>query len=107
MCKLPHLLDINIDYSGYSLTGSSSALALRVLPYPDSRQNIETMNELDVHALGDLQRHVNANRIAAGFRPFPDSDYRHINKPSVKSISQSFPQLLNPSDQIGISYTNY
>jgi hypothetical protein len=85
MRQLPHLLDINIDHSGYSLTGPSSDLALRVLPNPECPQNIETMNGLDEHALGDLQRHVNANRTAAGFRPFPESDYRHINKLSLES----------------------
>lgn len=39
MCQLPCLLDVNIDYSGYSLTGSSSDLALRLLPPPDASQH--------------------------------------------------------------------
>jgi hypothetical protein len=83
MCKLPHLLDINISRSSYSSTGSSSDLALKGLPVPDWPQHIETMDDLDVLALGNLQRHVNANRIAAGFRPFSEEDYRHIHEESV------------------------
>lgn len=79
MCKLPLLLDINIDFGGYSTTGSSSHLASRIAPDPHYRPNIETENSLDFSALGVLQRQVNSNRIAAGFQPFPDTDYRHIN----------------------------
>lgn len=98
MCQLPRLLDINIDYSGYSLTGSSSHLALRLLPDPECPQDIETVGLLDVPALGNLQRQVNANRIAVGLRPFPESDYRYINMSSLESMARSFPQLLNLSD---------
>lgn len=79
MCTLPLLLDINIDYSGYSPTGSSSHLAGRLPPSPEYRPNIETENSFDLPALGVLQRQVNSNRIATGFQPFPDTDYRYIN----------------------------
>lgn len=79
MCKLPLLLDINIDFGGYSTTGSSSHLASRIAPDPQYRPNIETENSLDFSALGVLQRQVNSNRIAAGFQPFQDTDYRRIN----------------------------
>lgn len=78
MCQLPHLLDVNIDHSGYSLTGTSSDLALTILPEPDRPQNIETEDFPDLPALGKLQRQVNSNRIALGLRPFPESDYRHM-----------------------------
>lgn len=55
MCKLPRLLDINIDYGGYTLTGSSSHLADRLLPRPECRPNIETMHNLDLTELSNLQ----------------------------------------------------
>lgn len=84
LCKLPRLLDINIDYGGYTLTGSSSHLADRLLPSPECRPNIETMHTLDLTELGNLQWQVNSNRIAIGLQPFPDTDYRHINKPSLE-----------------------
>jgi hypothetical protein len=83
MCELPHLLDINIDCSGYSLTGSSSHLADRLPPIPGYCPNIETMHDLDLNALGNLQWRVNSNRISIGLQPFSDTDYRHINEPSV------------------------
>lgn len=83
MCHLPRLLDINIDHSGYSLTGSSSDLALRVLPAPERRLNIESMYSFDTDALGNLQRQVNLNRAAFGLRPFPETDYRHIKSASL------------------------
>lgn len=41
-CKIPLLLDINIDYSGYSLTGWSSHLADMLLRSPDDPQNVES-----------------------------------------------------------------
>jgi hypothetical protein len=87
MCHLPRLLDINIDHSGYSLTGSSSDLALRLLPAPDSPLNIETMYSFDEDALGNLQRQVNSNRIAFGLRPFPETDYRHIKSAAIDFVS--------------------
>ncbi|KAJ6035962.1 hypothetical protein N7540_000241 [Penicillium herquei] len=84
LCKLPRLLDINIDCGGYTLTGSSSHLADRLLPSPEYRPNIETLHHLDLAALGSLQWRVNSNRIAMGLQPFPDTDYRHVNKPSLE-----------------------
>lgn len=90
MCQLPCLLDINIEGSGYSLTGTSSDIALRLLPEPDRPQDIETMDSFDVPALGNLQRHVNSNRIAFGLQPFPETDYRHINSASLEYILHLF-----------------
>lgn len=84
MCQLPYLLDIIIDASGYSLTGTSSDLALGLLPERDCPQDIETIDSFDVPALGNLQRHVNSNRIAFGLQPFPETDYRHINGASLE-----------------------
>jgi hypothetical protein len=84
MCQLPHLLEINIDHSGYSLTGTSSDLALRLLPDPECPQNIETEHPFDVPALGNLQRQVNSRRIAFGLQPFREIDYRHINSASLE-----------------------
>lgn len=90
MCQLPHLLDVNIDHSGYSLTGSSSGLALRLLPLPECPQNIETEDSFDLPALGDLQRQVNSNRIVLGLRPFPETDYRHINSATLEFMLDSY-----------------
>lgn len=81
MCELPRLLDINIDSVGYSLTGSSSDLATRLLPSPDCPTNIETWHYDDFTALGNLQRQINSHRVAIGLKPFPDTDYRHIKEP--------------------------
>jgi hypothetical protein len=81
MCELPRLLDINIDSVGYSLTGSSSDLATRLLPSPDCPTNIETWHYDDFTALGNLQRQINSHRVAIGLKQFPDTDYRHIKEP--------------------------
>lgn len=86
MCHLPRLLDVNIDHSGYSLTGSSSDLALRLLPDPERPLNIETMYSFDNDALGNLQRQVNLNRVAIGLRPFPETDYRHMRSASLSDF---------------------
>lgn len=79
MCHLRHLLDINIDSSGYSLNGTSSGLAITIFPHPECPRNIETEDSRDLDALGNVQRQVNLNRIAFRLRPFPDTDYKHIN----------------------------
>jgi hypothetical protein len=85
LCGLPRLLDFVIKSSGYSFTGSSSHLAPGLLPPPDDPQDIETYNYLDNYALGNLQRRVNTNRVAAGFQPFSDFEYSYINRPSLES----------------------
>lgn len=85
MCHLRHLLDINIDFGGYSLSGTSSSLAIKLFPHPERPRNIETDDYRDLDALGNLQRKVNLNRIALGLRPFPDTDYKHINKSPLES----------------------
>ncbi|KAJ5950122.1 hypothetical protein N7454_001706 [Penicillium verhagenii] len=89
MCKLPSLLDIRVQHSGYSLTGSSSHLADRLLPLPDHPSNIESIHDFDLNALGNLQRRVNANRIGLGLKPFPETDYRHIHKSSATDWGSS------------------
>jgi hypothetical protein len=86
MSKLPHLLDFVIDSSGYSLTGTSSNLATHLLPPPDDPEDIETLNFLDVYALGDLQRQVNVNRTAAGLSSISKYDYRHIHRQTLESM---------------------
>ncbi|RMJ23013.1 hypothetical protein PHISP_06127 [Aspergillus sp. HF37] len=67
MCNLPHLVYFTIDCSGYSTTGSSAHLK-----GPENATNIET-SMLDLVAMRDLLRKVNANRIVAGLEPFPET----------------------------------
>lgn len=86
MSKLPHLIYFAIESSGYSSTGTSSNLALELLPPPDDPDDIETSNFLDTFALGNLQRQVNANRSAAGFSQFSEYEYRHIQKTTLESM---------------------
>lgn len=88
MSKLPHLLDFAIGSSGYSLTGTSSNLATQLLPPPDDPEDIETSNLLDIYALGNLQRQVNANRTAAGFSRISEYDYRHIQRGTLESAME-------------------
>lgn len=78
LCKLPHLLDVDIDYSGYSAGGSSSHLD-QPLPSQDQHLQIETSQNPDWGVLGDLERRVNSNRIAMGLQPFGDGRYRHMD----------------------------
>jgi hypothetical protein len=85
LCRLPRLLDFAIESSGYSLTGSSSHLAPGFRPPIDDPKDIETHNHLDFYALGNLQRQVNTNRVAAGFEPAFDIRYSYINAPSLES----------------------
>lgn len=68
------------------MTESSSDLALMLPSDPECPQNIETGDFFDMCALGNLQRQVNSNRINFGLRPFPEMDYRHINKASLESM---------------------
>jgi hypothetical protein len=88
MSKLPHLLDFAIGSSGYSLTGTSSNLATQLLPPPDDPEDIETSNSLDIYALGNLQRQVNANRTAAGFSRISEYGYRHIQRGTLESAME-------------------
>ncbi|EYE96844.1 uncharacterized protein EURHEDRAFT_401268 [Aspergillus ruber CBS 135680] len=77
LCTLPRLLDFRTCNSGYSWR---YGLAPQLPPNPHCRLNIETVNPLDRCALGNLQRQVNANRIAAGFPSFTKSDYQYIDQ---------------------------
>lgn len=88
MSKLPRLIDFAIDSSGYSLTGLSSHLVPGLLPEPDDPSNIETYETLDIPALGNLQRAVNANRVTAGLQPFSEYEYKYIGEPSLESWIQ-------------------
>jgi hypothetical protein len=88
MSKLPHLLDFAIGSSGYSSTGTSSHFALGFLPAPGKQQDIETTNFLDLHALGNLQRQVNANRTAAGISQISEFDYRHMQRQPLESVME-------------------
>lgn len=86
MCKLPRLHFFFIESVGYSLTGSSSDLATRLLPQPDDPDDIETHDSFDLYALGNLQRQVNANRVAAGLPPISEYYYRHVRRHSLEFI---------------------
>lgn len=77
LCTLPRLLDFRTCNSGYSWR---YGLAPQLPPNPHCRLNIETVNPLDRCALGNLQRQLNANRIAAGFPSFTKSDYQYIDQ---------------------------
>lgn len=84
LCKLPRLLDINIDYSGYTLTGSSSHLADSLLPSPDAPLKIETLHDPDLTELDNIQWRVNLNRISMRLKPFPVTNNLYINKQSLE-----------------------
>lgn len=73
MCKLPHLHYFFVESVGYSSTGSSSHLADAPRP-PDDLESIETLNFIDLNALGNLQRQVNTNRVATGLPPISEYD---------------------------------
>ena len=88
--KLPRLQYFLIDSVGYSLTGSSSELAARLLPQPDNPADIETNNVFDLFALGNLQRQVNANRVATGLPPMSKSVYQHLDRWSLEFAMERF-----------------
>lgn len=84
MRTTPQLLVFVIVSCGYSATGKSSCYRSGLLPPPDVRDDIDTFNLLDRCALGSVQRHVNKNRLAAGFAQIPDYEYRHLRQPSAE-----------------------
>jgi hypothetical protein len=80
-CELQNLILFGIDSCGYSILGSASHRAQRLLPEPDNPQQIETVFwEEDYSALGALQRHVNGLRAAAHLQLYSDSDYRYMDR---------------------------
>ncbi|MBE3045285.1 hypothetical protein IMZ48_22580 [Candidatus Bathyarchaeota archaeon] len=85
-CKIPNLHFFAVHAVGYSETGSSSHLAECLLPEPDDPRDIETRNSRDYHALGNLQRQVNANRAAVGLPPISEYEFRHVEKESLESV---------------------
>lgn len=89
LCSLSRLLYFRTDDGGYSLTGASSHMAHQFIPDPECSEKIETLSRLDLLALGNLQRQVNANRVAAGFPQFREFYYRHIDQPSVESMMEA------------------
>lgn len=86
MSNLPSLLNIAIKFSGYSISGSSSDWNPRLFPPIDDPEDIESCNFLDKFALGNVQRHVNANRLAARLPPFSDYEYPHIKLSSLETM---------------------
>lgn len=84
--KLLRLLSFRIRGCGYSPDGTSSHLAtkpFRPILGPEPK-HIETRESRDLHALGDLQRQVNATRAAAGEPAFGDDVFQCIPLPSVE-----------------------
>jgi hypothetical protein len=48
------------------------------------------------HALGDIQRQTNANRVAAGVKPWTAKTYWHLSCPSLKfAIGKKYYKELN------------
>lgn len=86
--RLPNLLDFVIDSSGYSREGASSHLRPGLLPPPDNPEDIETHNFLDIYALGNVQRRVNANRLIAGLPRLPDFEYRHTQRETLETVME-------------------
>lgn len=68
--------------------GTRLPLPSGILPPPDDPEDIETSNFLDIYALGNLQRQVNANRTAAGFSRISEYDYRHIQRGTLESAME-------------------
>jgi hypothetical protein len=80
-CELQNLILFGIDSCRYSLLGSASHRAERLLPEPDNPQQIETVFwEEDYLALGALQRHVNGLRAADSLQLYTDFDYRYMDR---------------------------
>jgi hypothetical protein len=82
------LLGFRICGCGYSPDGTSSGLASKCRRRPiigPDPSHIDTKEPRDLHALGDLQRQVNANRTAAGEPAFGDDEYQCIGLPSAVS----------------------
>ena len=68
------------------MTGASSNLRPGLLPPIDDPKEIDTNDWKDMHALGNLQRQVNANRKAAGLPEMTDYDYRRTEMQSLESF---------------------
>lgn len=74
--RLPSLSLCRLIGCGYSTTGKSSHLANPDLsPFP---AELDTLDNLDFHALGNLQRQVSANRSKAGLEKLGDYRYLHL-----------------------------
>lgn len=80
MCKLPHLLDIQMEHCGYHSLGESAHLG-RDVPDENIFQQIETNSQYDRSALGTLQRQVNKIRVAVGYKPFSHERYHWCPEP--------------------------
>ncbi|KAJ5665525.1 uncharacterized protein N7477_007973 [Penicillium maclennaniae] len=74
MCKLSNLLDIQMEHCGYYSLGESAHLG-HDIPDENIFQQIETNSQYDRTALGTLQRQVNKNRVAVGYKPFSHERY--------------------------------
>ncbi|KAL4880270.1 hypothetical protein BJY04DRAFT_228584 [Aspergillus karnatakaensis] len=75
LCQLPHLIDFYIKSCGYPATGPNAHLC-DMLPEPDNPVDLETKNSADDHALEELRKFINANRVAMGRDPLERLDYR-------------------------------
>ncbi|KAI9643784.1 hypothetical protein NHQ30_007134 [Ciborinia camelliae] len=94
MSELLHLIDFQIESSGYSLTGMSSHLADELIFAPDASKPIETHSWSDYEALVNLQGQVNANRVAAGLSPFSAYEYRYPEQYVEEGLSSSLAELI-------------
>lgn len=94
MCRLPHLLDIVLESSGYFPSERSSEMIPAQFPRKRSKtiepKDIESNDVRDFEALGNLQRQINVNRVACGLQPFTDSEYRHINRAPYEPLLLSY-----------------
>lgn len=86
MCKLPRISWFLVSYCEYLDTGPTPHLRP---PGFSDRTDIYSLHPLDLPALGDLQRYVNANRVATGLQPFPKKEYQLIDHPSVEAVMES------------------
>lgn len=85
----PKLVDLSIYACGYSCRGTSSHLCIWTGgALAEDEKAIETEDMLDVHALGDLQRHVNSVRASDGRVPYSDLDFRHAGWKTFKSAME-------------------
>ncbi|KAJ5304551.1 uncharacterized protein N7443_004211 [Penicillium atrosanguineum] len=80
ICKLRHLLDIQMEHCGYYSLGESAHLG-HDIPNENIFQQIETNSQYDRSALGTLQRQVNKNRVAVGYKPFSHERYHWCLEP--------------------------
>jgi hypothetical protein len=90
LCHLPHLENFHIDSAGYTADGESSNWAPGLLPPIDDPQAIESRHLPDTFALGNLERHVIANRRRRQLPEFGEFDYRHTKMEPVEDILSWF-----------------